>query len=118
MFKICFSSDPLCVPDKIPFFTQDMSSAAPESLCQLDIMVIDYMFTSKNVSSENRFVFVISQWTYVGHGLVLNWLNPENFVQWTQIVHSIEKNQQVKGQLLLCSSVAFIFGDLIIISII
>ena len=54
----------------------------------------------------------------MGHGLVLNWLNPENFVQWTQIVHSIEKNQQVKGQLLLCSSVAFIFGDLIIISII
>ena len=85
MFKICFSSDPLCVPDKIPFFTQDMSSAAPESLCQLDIMVIDYMFTSKNVSSENSFFFsLFDNETYVGHGLVLDWLNRENFVQWIQ----------------------------------
>ncbi|XP_061165274.1 E3 SUMO-protein ligase RanBP2-like isoform X2 [Saccostrea echinata] len=36
--EVTQKSYPLCIPEKIPLSTPDLSSAAPESLCQLDIM--------------------------------------------------------------------------------
>ncbi|XP_062594997.1 E3 SUMO-protein ligase RanBP2-like [Saccostrea cucullata] len=48
--EVSQKSYPLCIPDKIPLSTNDLSSAAPESLCQLDIMAF-FIATVKCASS-------------------------------------------------------------------
>lgn len=46
-------SYPLCIPDKIPFSTLDLSSVAPESLSQLDIMAF-FFATVKCAASAHE----------------------------------------------------------------